>query len=275
MDSIDSGGSKWDYRSIERTHKGCSNTPFFTLELPTRAQRRSGDCICLEGSPEGPHRWLVRREWPPHHGVYADGCHLPSRWASDRISQKKNGQVDGIKRKGRVLPVDAVIQASSRDKSSLVGRYLGLSGQFLRPHSVLWDADRNVLLVDLQKSHPSVYRLNIDRMQLSFIVFHLAIQRQLPPESRLAWMRNVQDGERPSLRISQIPTSVYRLNLNLDLRMVYSTPMSTMHSPLGNRRSIMNDLKTRFGHRQTSQKIIHCCLKEGMLLLSTLTTSST
>ena len=53
--------------------------------------------------------------------------------------RKKNGQVDGIKRKGRVLPVDAVIQASSRDKSSLVGRYLGLSGQFLRPHSVLWD----------------------------------------------------------------------------------------------------------------------------------------
>jgi len=68
--------------------------------------------------------------------------------------RKKNGQVDGIKRKGRVLPVDAVIQASSRDKSSLVGRYLGLSGQFLRPHSVLWDADRNVLLVDLAEIAP-------------------------------------------------------------------------------------------------------------------------
>ena len=63
--------------------------------------------------------------------------------------RKKNGQIDGIKRKGRVLPVDSVIQASSRHSSPIVGRYLGLSGQYLRPHAVLWDADREILLVDL------------------------------------------------------------------------------------------------------------------------------
>ena len=68
--------------------------------------------------------------------------------------RRDNGEIDGIKRKGRVLPVDAVIQASSRSDSVLYGRYLGLSGDFLRPHVVLWDADREVLLVDLASVTP-------------------------------------------------------------------------------------------------------------------------
>ena len=68
--------------------------------------------------------------------------------------RKKNGQIDGVKRKGRVLPVDTVIQASSRNESPIVGRYLGLAGHFLRPHTVLWDADRDVLLVDLAEISP-------------------------------------------------------------------------------------------------------------------------
>ncbi|MEE2758953.1 MAG: hypothetical protein VYA86_03120 [Candidatus Thermoplasmatota archaeon] len=76
--------------------------------------------------------------------------------------RKKNGQIDGVRRKGRVLPVDSVIKASSRSKSAIFGRYLGLSGHFLRPHAVLWDVDREVLLVDLAgiapERVPSEYR---------------------------------------------------------------------------------------------------------------------
>ncbi|MDP6889541.1 MAG: hypothetical protein QF454_05880 [Candidatus Thalassarchaeaceae archaeon] len=63
--------------------------------------------------------------------------------------RNQTGQIDGIKRKGRILPVDVVIRASSRKKEKFVGRYLGLSGKYLRPHMVLWDADNSVLLVDL------------------------------------------------------------------------------------------------------------------------------
>ena len=66
--------------------------------------------------------------------------------------RRKDGTVDGVKRKGRVLPVDAAIQACSRNppcSQNLNGRYLGLEGNFLHPHVVLWDADREVLLVDL------------------------------------------------------------------------------------------------------------------------------
>jgi len=63
--------------------------------------------------------------------------------------RRDDGTVDGVKRKGRVLPVDAVIQACSRSDSVLYGRYLGLDGNYLRPHVVLWDADREVLLIDL------------------------------------------------------------------------------------------------------------------------------
>ena len=70
------------------------------------------------------------------------------------LRRKKNGEVDGIRRKGRVLPVDAVIKTSNRQSSPIFGRYLGLSGQFLRPHSVLWDADREVLLIDFAEIIP-------------------------------------------------------------------------------------------------------------------------
>ena len=68
--------------------------------------------------------------------------------------RKRNGEIDGVRRKGRVLPVDAVIQASSRNESPIFARYLGLMGHFLRPHAVLWDADREVLLVDLAEIAP-------------------------------------------------------------------------------------------------------------------------
>jgi hypothetical protein len=68
--------------------------------------------------------------------------------------RKADGTIDGVKRKGRVLPVDSVIKASpSRTppygNKKICGRYLGLEGNFLLPHVVLWDADREVLLVDL------------------------------------------------------------------------------------------------------------------------------
>ena len=81
--------------------------------------------------------------------------HLDGRVTGFRRS--KDGTVDGVKRKGRVLPVDAVIQACSRnppDSQLLHGRYLGLEGNFLTPHVVLWDADREVLLVDLGSLMP-------------------------------------------------------------------------------------------------------------------------
>jgi hypothetical protein len=73
--------------------------------------------------------------------------------------KRKNGTIDGIKRKGRVLPVDAVIQAYTPrvppyGHKKLHGRYLGLEGNFLLPHVVLWDADREVLLVDFGSLMP-------------------------------------------------------------------------------------------------------------------------
>ncbi|MED5487355.1 MAG: NAD(P)-binding protein [Candidatus Thermoplasmatota archaeon] len=61
----------------------------------------------------------------------------------------KNGNVDGIKRKGRIMPVDAVIQAHNRSDSTIYGRYIGTYGNFMLPHVALWDVDREVLLVDL------------------------------------------------------------------------------------------------------------------------------
>ncbi len=68
--------------------------------------------------------------------------------------RRKNGEIDGVKRKGRVLPVDAVIQASTRSDSVLYGRYLGLAGEYLRPHVVVWDADNEVLIVDFASIAP-------------------------------------------------------------------------------------------------------------------------
>ena len=72
--------------------------------------------------------------------------------------RRDDGTVDGVKRKGRILPVDAVIQAYTGrippPIHSLFGRYLGLEGNFLLPHVVLWDADREVLLVDLGSLMP-------------------------------------------------------------------------------------------------------------------------
>ena len=70
------------------------------------------------------------------------------------LRRRDDGTVDGVKRKGRVLPVDAAIQACTRSESVLYGRYLGLDGNFLRPHVVLWDADREVLLIDLGSLMP-------------------------------------------------------------------------------------------------------------------------
>ncbi|MDE0707511.1 MAG: hypothetical protein OSB33_01035 [Candidatus Poseidoniales archaeon] len=71
--------------------------------------------------------------------------------------RRGDGTIDGVKRKGKVLPVDAVIRACARvppHSQRLHGRYLGLEGNFLHPHVVLWDADREVLLVDLGELMP-------------------------------------------------------------------------------------------------------------------------
>ena len=77
--------------------------------------------------------------------------HLDGRVTGFR--RQDDGTIDGVKRKGRVLPVDAVIRAHTNQnpylRKPLYGRYLGLEGNFLLPHVVLWDADREVLLVDL------------------------------------------------------------------------------------------------------------------------------
>ncbi len=84
------------------------------------------------------------------------------------------GRVDGVRRKGKVLPVDAVVLAcplsakrrilksSGLDISalpkvqlnSIYARYLGLSGCFMRPHAILWDVDREVLAIDLAQHAP-------------------------------------------------------------------------------------------------------------------------
>ena len=82
--------------------------------------------------------------------------HLDGRVTGFR--RQDDGTVDGVRRKGRVLPVDAVIQAYTPRlppyERRLYGRYLGLEGNFLLPHVVLWDADREVLLVDLGSLMP-------------------------------------------------------------------------------------------------------------------------
>ncbi|MDP6906061.1 MAG: hypothetical protein QF440_01425 [Candidatus Thalassarchaeaceae archaeon] len=86
----------------------------------------------------------------------------------------KNGQVDGVRRKGRVFPVDSVVLAcplSSKRRilessgiaignlpkvklNTVWARYIGLSGCFMRPHIALWDADREVLAIDLAQHAP-------------------------------------------------------------------------------------------------------------------------
>ena len=68
--------------------------------------------------------------------------------------KRKGRTIDGVRRRGRVLPVDVVVEAYTRrippyGNRQVFGRYLGLEGNFLLPHVVLWDADREVLLVDL------------------------------------------------------------------------------------------------------------------------------
>ena len=82
--------------------------------------------------------------------------HLDGRVTGFR--RRADGTVDGVKRKGRVLPVDAAIQAYTPRlppyERPLHGRYLGLDGNFLLPHVVLWDADREVLLVDFGSLMP-------------------------------------------------------------------------------------------------------------------------
>ncbi len=85
-----------------------------------------------------------------------------------------DGSVDGVRRKGKVLPVDAVVLAcplaskhrilksSGLDASTLptvnsrtvFARYLGLSGCFLRPHVILWDVEREVLVIDVAQHAP-------------------------------------------------------------------------------------------------------------------------
>lgn len=87
---------------------------------------------------------------------------------------KADGRIDGVRRKGKVLPVDAVVLAcplsakrrivksSGLDTSllppiqlkSVYARYLGIGGCFMRPHAVLWDVNREVLAIDLAQHAP-------------------------------------------------------------------------------------------------------------------------
>jgi hypothetical protein len=126
-----------------------------------------------------------------------------------------NGDVDGVRRKGRVLPVDAVVQASSRSEIKLYGRYLGLTGQYLRPHVVLWDADREVILVDLANVAPE--RVPEKYRGSASLLHCIAFGDQETAEARVealldsqcsGW-RNaiVEDFTLPNLRLPTIPNS--------------------------------------------------------------------
>ena len=84
------------------------------------------------------------------------------------LRMNRDGLVDGIRRKGRVYPVDGVVlacpmkakkrilESSDIDVSDFPQvsdrtvhiRWLGLSGCYMRPHYALWDADREVLAID-------------------------------------------------------------------------------------------------------------------------------
>lgn len=68
--------------------------------------------------------------------------------------ESAEGRIDGIRRKGRVMPVDAVVIAHAEVHRTVHARYLGLSGDFMRPHSVLWDVDREVFALDLGRWLP-------------------------------------------------------------------------------------------------------------------------
>jgi hypothetical protein len=90
-----------------------------------------------------------------------------------RVSNE--GKVDGVKRKGRVLPVDTVVLAVPADErnrilksSGLQGelslsnsttrrahaRILLLGGEMMRPHQILWDSERRVLAIDVSGAAP-------------------------------------------------------------------------------------------------------------------------
>lgn len=90
-----------------------------------------------------------------------------------RVSNE--GKVDGVKRKGRILPVDAVVLAVPADErnriltsSGLQGepspsnsgtkrahaRILLLDGEMMRPHQILWDSERRVLAIDVSGVAP-------------------------------------------------------------------------------------------------------------------------
>jgi len=109
--------------------------------------------------------------------------------------RREDGTVDGIKRKGRVLPVDAVIQACSRSDSVLYGRYLGLDGNFLRPHIVLWDADREVLLIDLGSLIPERAPKEYPPPLLCSIVSHSEILQPPRREWKHYLTHSVQGGD--------------------------------------------------------------------------------
>ncbi|HIF04059.1 MAG TPA: FAD-dependent oxidoreductase [Candidatus Poseidoniales archaeon] len=85
------------------------------------------------------------------------------------LRMNRDGRVDGVRRKGRVLPVDAVVLAcplrakrrilEGEDLPASSGRTahlrcLGLSGALMRPHVGLWDADREVFALDLAQIAP-------------------------------------------------------------------------------------------------------------------------
>jgi len=131
--------------------------------------------------------------------------------------RRKNGDVDGVRRKGRVLPVDAVVQASSRSETKLYGRYLGLSGDYLRPHVVLWDVDREVLVVDFANVAPE--RVPEEYRGTASLLHCIAFGNQETAEVRIesfldsqcsGW-RNaiIEDFTLPNLQLPTIPDVEY------------------------------------------------------------------
>jgi hypothetical protein len=132
--------------------------------------------------------------------------------------RNKNGQIDGVRRKGRVLPVDAVIHTCTRRASPIFGRYLGLSGQYLRPHAVLWDADRDVLLIDLAEIAPervpADYRGNATLLHcIAFGEFDTSASRiEACLDAQCSGWRNaiVEDFTNENLRLPLRPESEFK-----------------------------------------------------------------
>lgn len=144
-----------------------------------------------------------------------------------------DGVVDGVRRKGKVLPVDSVVLANplaskrrilkssgldissmpSVELKSVFARYIGLSGCFLRPHVVLWDVDREVLLIDIAQHAPE--RVPVEFRGSASIIHCFAYGDESDANSRIeefldaqciGWRNSIEhDLAIPKLRVSDAP----------------------------------------------------------------------